>query len=135
MLQDKSGLPADVRDGLRTIETNGHQLLSVINHVLSTLRGEPKPVKFQPYESISANDDVEPIDFSQVHLPEDLYAQLMDAAEQGHLTSLKALANDVRQLGDEEEKLATRLLKLTHNFDIMAIRMCLAEVKYEPSAD
>lgn len=135
MLQGQSGLSADVRDGLGTIETNGRQLLAVINHVLSALRGEPKPLEFQPYESISANDDVEPIDFSQVRLPEGLYAQLMDAAEQGHLTSLKALADDMWQLGDEEEKLATRLLKLIRKFDIMKIRRCLAEAEYEPSTD
>ena len=130
ILRDKFDLSAEVNDELRIIEENGHQLLSVIAHVLGILRGEKQPPQFQKFADVSYDDDIPSIDFSQIQLPKTLHARLMEAAKFGELTRLEGLIDEVQCLGEKETSLADRLFKLTQRIDLTAIQECLTEVSY-----
>jgi hypothetical protein len=139
LLQDKSDLPVDVLEGLRTIESSGRQLLRVVNEILGISRQgaleadairEPEQAfpdvdNFDPAES---DDETESIDFPRVHFPNDLLLELMDATILGHRPTLEALIIEVRHLGGEAAHLADILLRLTRALDMVAIQELLEEI-------
>ena len=68
--------------------------------------------------------------WSHVVLPADLLVALREAAEQGEVTRLRAAIEQVEQLGEVEGQLAEKLIALSRDLDLAAIREILAALEH-----
>jgi len=77
------------------------------------------------YESESEADDSS---FKQIVLPSELLSRLRETVESYQVTKFREHLSEVSKLGEDEKKLAERLIELSRNFEIQAILDILGEV-------
>ena len=69
-------------------------------------------------------------DFSDLVLPESLYARLREAAEGHSITEIRKSLAEVRDLGPEEQRFAEYLSALNQQFDMEGVLKVLGDISH-----